>query len=114
MMNTTEIKAKYLAQHDTLGSRKDAVDKALFDQQHAPIWADCDAELRERKAYLEAQASLTADETKELAELERMFPTPAPTLASHHSFELSLQPPDLPGIAQRVDYIETFLKALYP
>lgn len=75
-MNSTEIKQKYLALHNALGSQKDAEDKELFDQQHRQVWADCDTELKARKAELEAMASLTPEQERELAELEAMFPTP--------------------------------------
>lgn len=70
-----QIQAKYLAHHDALGSRKDAINKELFDTQHAQIWANCDADLRARKAELKTRESLTDEERIELAELEVMFPT---------------------------------------
>lgn len=77
-MNITGIRAKYLELHNTLGSRKDAEDKELFDQQHAQIWANCDAELQTRKAELVAKTTLTKDEAVELKELKFQFPDPLP------------------------------------
>ena len=78
MMIKSEIQVKYLAQHDALGSRKDAIDKELFDQQHAQVWADCNAELKARKDALKAKASLSSKEKAELSELTMMFPEPTP------------------------------------
>lgn len=72
-----KINAKYLALHDALGSRRDAPDKELFDQQHRQVWADCDIELRARKVKLEAQTTLTPTEKQEFDELESIFPKPA-------------------------------------
>lgn len=72
-MNTKEIKAKYLVQHNALGQQKDAPDKTLFDQQHHQIWADCDTELLARKAELLIKAVKTTDETKEVEALKREF-----------------------------------------
>ena len=76
MATVNEIKTKYLALHNVLGSRREAIDKELFDQQHGGIWHNCDVELQGRKAELGAKGILTLDEQKELAELESMFPTP--------------------------------------
>jgi hypothetical protein len=78
MKTKDEIDAVYLAQHNALGSRKDAEDKDLFDQQHAQIWADCDAVLQDRKIELQAKVELTPEEEQELAKLEALFPTPRP------------------------------------
>lgn len=72
-MNTEEIRQKYLALHNALGSRKDAEDKDEFDRQHRQIWHDCDVELQQRKAELEAKGALTDEEKLELAEFEEMF-----------------------------------------
>lgn len=77
-MNITEIKAKYLAQHDALGICRDAEGKELFDQQHRQVWYNCDAELQQRRAELDAKASLLKDEETELSELTMMFPEPIP------------------------------------
>lgn len=85
-MTKQEIEQKYLVLHDALGTRKEAEDKELFDQQHRQIWADCDTELKARKAELEAKETLTLEEQKELAELEELFPTipePTPPLSTH-------------------------------
>ena len=76
-MNKQEIQAKHLVLHDALGSRKEAVDKELFDQQHRKVWTDCDVELRVRKSELEAKSSLTSNEAKEVGELRMMFPAPS-------------------------------------
>ncbi|MBA7573639.1 hypothetical protein ES708_15437 [subsurface metagenome] len=75
-MNIKAIKHIYLAQHNALGSRKEAEDKELFDQQHRQVWIDCDTELKARKAELEAKETITLKESAELAELESMFPSP--------------------------------------
>ena len=73
-MNTEEIRQKYLALHAALGPQKDVEDKDEFDRQHREIWRNCDEELQERKAELEAKDTLTADEQQELSELEDIFP----------------------------------------
>lgn len=73
-MNSEEIRQKYLALHDALGSRKDAEDKDEFDRQHREIWNNCDEELQERKVELEAKDTLAADQQQELDELEDIFP----------------------------------------
>ena len=73
-MKTEEIRQKYLALHDALGSRRDAKDKELFDQKHRQIWRECDVELQQRKTELEAMETLHNAEKEELAELEAMFP----------------------------------------
>ncbi|MBA7558671.1 hypothetical protein ES708_00278 [subsurface metagenome] len=67
-MNTEEIRQKYLALHNALGSRKDAENKELFDRKHRQIWYDCDVELQQRKAELEAKSTLTDEERAELDE----------------------------------------------
>lgn len=72
-MNTEEIRQKYLALHHALGSQKDAEDKDEFDRQHRGIWDECDEELRQRKAELEAKGTLTDDERSELDELQDEF-----------------------------------------
>ncbi len=45
-MKADKINAKYLALHNALGTKKDAVDKDLFDQQHRQIWNDWETELK--------------------------------------------------------------------
>jgi hypothetical protein len=77
-MKKSEIEAKYLGLHDALGAREDAADKALFDQQHRQVWANCNTELGARKAELEKSVNLKPDEVQELRELEFMFPKPSP------------------------------------
>lgn len=77
-MNIKKTKAKYLALHNALGSRKDADDKELFDQQHGKVWHDYDIEFQERKAKLLTKPNPTANELVELAKLESMYPTPSP------------------------------------
>lgn len=103
-----EIQAKYLALHNALGSRKDAEDKELFDQQHRQIWAACDIELKARKVELEAKETLSLKEQQELKELEVMLPTPIPVEPSP-----VFNPPPGTGIPEKVKYIEDFLKGLY-
>ena len=71
-----EIQTYWLAQHDALGKQKDAEDEDLFIQQHRGVWRNCRLELQARKADLVAEATLTPEEQKELAELEYMFPSP--------------------------------------
>lgn len=72
-MNTQEILAKYLALHDALGRQQDAADKEAFDNQHREIWDNCDLELSERQAELEAKTALTDEESRELVEvIERL------------------------------------------
>jgi len=78
MGTKTEIQTRYLEQHDALGTRKDADDKELFDQQHAQVWRDCDVELEQRKDKLKAKPVLAKDEQIELSELTMMFPEPSP------------------------------------
>lgn len=78
MKTKAEIQAKYLAEHDTLGTRKDAADKELFDQQHRQIWIDCDIELEARFVELAIKPTLSKAETLELSELEVLFPKPSP------------------------------------
>lgn len=73
-MNAEEIRQKYLARHNALGSCKDAEDKDEFDRVHREIWHECDVELQERKAELEAKGTLTDDEESELGELQEVFP----------------------------------------
>ncbi|MBA7688263.1 hypothetical protein ES703_96742 [subsurface metagenome] len=73
-MNKDEILKRYLALHDALGAQKDAPDKDKFDREHREIWTECDLELKERKAELEAKRALTDDERLELAALEEMLP----------------------------------------
>ncbi|KKK78083.1 hypothetical protein LCGC14_2847150 [marine sediment metagenome] len=68
-MSREEILVRYLAQHNALSTRKDAPDKALFDQQHRQIWADCDAELKARYGELKGKTALTTEEQTELREL---------------------------------------------
>ena len=106
MATKNEIKAEYLALHNALGTREDAIDKDLFDQQHAQIWANCDIDLKARKAELKAKATLTIDESVELRELQALFPlAPPPPL----SFETYTH-----GLPDRVARIEEFLKGAYP
>ena len=78
-MNETkdEIQQYYLAQHDALGSREEAEDKELFNQQHRQVWADCDTKLEARKLDLESQTLLTDADKVELKELGRMSPAPS-------------------------------------
>jgi len=75
-MNTEEIKVKYLALHNALGTRNDAKDKELFDQQHRQVWANCDTELKARKIEMEKSINLKPVEAQELKELGFMFPKP--------------------------------------
>lgn len=69
-MNKNKILAKYLTQHNALGTQKDAVDKAAFDVAHRKIWTDCDIELKARKVKLESQGI----DSPELRELKMMSP----------------------------------------
>ena len=77
-MTKTEIEQSYLALHDALGTQKDAPDKDLFDQQHRQVWADCDVELKQRKAELEDMELLDDEERGELDELTTIYPPPPP------------------------------------
>lgn len=109
MTTKSEIQATYLAQHDALGSREDAEDKGLFDQQHRQIWRDCDADLIDRKVQLEVMGTSTPEEQQELLELEHMFPTPIevePTIFTPKNPAL--------GIEHRLTHVEDFLHQLYP
>lgn len=72
-MNKAEILATYLAQHDALGTRKEAADKEEFDKQHRKIWGKCDEELNERMVKLEGQETLTPEEQRELEELRAIL-----------------------------------------
>lgn len=72
-MNTEEIVQKYLANHDALGSQKDAENKDKFDKQHRKIWARCDEELLKRRVKLEAKKRLTPEEQPELEDLRYML-----------------------------------------
>lgn len=78
MSTKYEIEAKYLTIHKALGTRKDAVDKDLFDQQHQQVWRDCETELKVRKVGLQAKPTLLKDEQVELSELKMQFPDPRP------------------------------------
>lgn len=109
MMTTDEIQAKYLAIHDALGSRQDAEDKELFDLLHQATWNDCDAELRTRKAQLEAIETLTTEEQSELTDLQFMFPTP---IEVEPIIFTPLNPTQ--GIEHRLTHVEEFLSQLYP
>lgn len=73
MATKAEIQAKYLTQHDALGTWKDAGDKELFKQKHGEIWHNCDVELQERKTYLETQINPIPEEQQELRELQAMI-----------------------------------------
>lgn len=108
-MTKQQILAQYLALHDALGSREDASDKNLFDQQHAQIWLDCDIALQTRKAYLEAQEPLTPQEQQELAELKALFPT----LIQIEPIIFLPENPAL-GVEHRLSHVEQFLADLYP
>ena len=77
-MNTNEIRKKYLDRHNALGTRKDAIDKELFDQQHRQVWQDCDVELEARKTELVAKTILNGTEELELRQLRIEFPDPSP------------------------------------
>lgn len=68
-MNTEEILAKYLSEHDALGAQKDAPDKEAFDEAHREVWRLCDEALRERLEELEDKDHLSPEEEQELVEL---------------------------------------------
>lgn len=70
MATKAAIEAKYLAQHNALGSPKDAADIEEFNKQHRKIWTKCGEELAKRKVKLQAQDTLTPEEQQELRELE--------------------------------------------
>lgn len=108
-MTKDEIQQFYLALHNALGSRKDAQDKELFDQQHSQVWRDCDVALADRKASLEEKETLTPQEQQELAELESIFPTPIPI----EPLPIFTPLTDT-GIPDKVAHIENFLANLYP
>lgn len=72
MPTEDKINAKYLALHNALGTRKDALDAEAFDIAHGKIWADCDVELKTRKEKLKAKSSRTDDENKELSTLKSL------------------------------------------
>ena len=74
-MNKDQIQQHYLSKHNALGTRKKARNKELFDQRHRQIWADCDTELKARKAELEALPSLNAEQAQELKELRELIRT---------------------------------------
>jgi len=70
-MTSEEIKRKYLAHHDALGKRKDALDKEKFDIAHRAVWAACNIKLNERLEKLQMAAKeRTPDETEEFVLLK--------------------------------------------
>ena len=90
-MKANEINAKYLVLHDALGTRKDAKDKELFDQEHRQVWHDCDLELQARKAELVSSGELAPEEMEELRVLESLFPP---------------EPPPHPGLVRARELLE--------
>ena len=117
-MNKNEIQQKYLELHNALGSRKDAVNKVLFDQQHRQIWADCDVELKARKKELESMTSLFDEQRLELSELISIFPEPSPpprNLASEIDEikkTIDMSTATQKGIAERINDLEKRIEKL--
>ena len=109
-----EIQAKYLVLHYALGSRSDAVDKDVFDHQHAEVWRHCNLDLHARKSELENQTLLTSQQEHELADLQFMFPTLLPLPPQPHFITPTYPILDLSSLDHRVTNIEYFLRSLYP
>lgn len=99
--NTDTVKGiEYI--HDAILTQENSLWKLIQDTingEHARLVAVC--------------VSWRIAIAEEIAQYEAYLAT-IPPPPEHHSFTPVFQPPDLPGVAQRVDYIEAFLKALYP
>lgn len=91
----------------------DYIHNAILQQEDTLRKLIQDTTDNEHTSLLAACVTSRAATNDEIAQLQAFLAT-IPPPPDQHPFTPVSRPPDLPGAVQRLNYIETFLKIIYP